>query len=121
LRHARVGTGITRLQPGIGRRAVPRPASWVGIRAALLRQTRVGTGITRLQTRVGTGITRLQTRVGRRTWPWAGEGAGSWIGGGPPAVTGAAAIIIGGRAPPGPSGFLRTSGSHASPLRPAER
>ena len=110
LRHPRVGTGITRLQPGIGRRAVPRPASRVGIGATLLRQTRVGTG-----------ITRLQPRVGRRTWPWAGEGAGSWIGGGPPAVTGAAAIIIGGRAPPGPSGFLRTSLSHASPLRPAER
>jgi hypothetical protein len=36
-------------------------------------------------------------------------------------VAGTPAIIIGGRAPPGPGGFLRTSLSHASPLRPAER
>jgi hypothetical protein len=67
------------------------------------------------------GIRRLQPGVGRRIRPRAVEGAGGRVGGRPPTVAGTPAIIIGGRAPPGPGGFLRTSLSHASPLRPAER
>jgi hypothetical protein len=36
-------------------------------------------------------------------------------------MAGPAVGITGGHAPPGPGGFLRTSVSHASPLRPAAR
>ena len=110
LGHPGIRTRVTRLRPGIGGRTGPRPRPRIGIGATPLGHPRVGSG-----------ITRLQPGIGRRTWPRAGEGAGSRVGGGPPAVTGVTAGIIGGRAPPGSSGFLRTSVSHASPLRPAER
>jgi hypothetical protein len=121
-RHPRIGARATRLQPGVGQRAGPGPRS----------HPRIGMGTGALRhPRVGAGITRLQPGIGRRTWPWAGERAGSWVGArasasgrariGPPAMARPPAGIIGGRAAPGPGGFLRTSVSHASPLRPAAR
>jgi len=114
LRHPRAGARVTRLQPGIGRRAgaSPRPHPRIRVGASALRHPRVGAG-----------IYRLQPGVGRRAWPWA-CGRTSATGRariGRPAVAGPPATIVGGRAPPGAGGFLRTSVSHASPLRPAER
>jgi hypothetical protein len=145
-RPSRVGAGITRRQPGIGQRVAPWPHPRIGVAATLLRHPwiglgarplrhlrigigtslrrhpRVGVGISpRRHPRVGAGITHLQAGIGRRTRPGVGERTGSRVGRGPPAVTGTPATIIRGRAPPGSGGFLRTSVSHASPLRPAER
>jgi hypothetical protein len=140
LRQPRVGTGITRLRPGVGRRTWPRTRPRIGMGTRLRRHPRIGMGTGALRhprigalrhPRVGTGITRLQPRIGRRTWLWAGERAGSRVSTrtpasgrartGPPAMAGPAAGITGGHAPPGPGGLLRTSVSHASPLRPAAR
>jgi hypothetical protein len=142
--HPRIGVGTGRRpHPRIGIRASlwrhprigVRASLWrhprIGVRASALRGPRITTGIgARRHPGVTAGITRLQPGIGRRTRPRAGEGAGSWVGGrtsassraqiGPPAMGGVAGII-GGRAPPGPGGLLRTSVSHASPLRPAER
>jgi hypothetical protein len=139
-RHPRVGAGITRPQPGISRRAWPRTRPRIGTGARLRRQPRIGVGTAALRhprigigrhPRVGAGIMRRQPGIGRRTRPWAGVRAASRVsarilaGGrariGPPAMAGLPAGITGGRAPPGPGGFLRASVSHASPLRPAAR
>ena len=122
----RISAGTSPLgHPRIGVWPGLRPHPRIGMRTSGLRHPGVGEGITvrvrvPRQPRVRTRVTRLRPGIGRQARLRAGEGAGSWVRRWPAAVAGAAGII-GGRAPPGPGGLLRTSVSHASPLRPAER
>src|SRR5215510_11081541 len=124
-----MGTRLRR-QPRIGMGTGTLRQPRIGTGTRLRRQPRISVGTDALrQARVGTGITRPQPGVGRRAWLWAGVRAGSRVGAGtlaggrarigPPAMAGPSAGITGGRAPPGPGGFLRASVSHASPLRPS--